>query len=109
MTKVKFNLNITCVESSQCTKNILDKLKIKFPNEIFEANLPSDIVTGHVSISHVPGNHVVWLFLYDTDGVHEFENTTTKLIQKISSDRVKKSNATVTNSDLNAMFPGDLI
>ena len=60
-----FNQNIKCKDVDKCCKNIMDKL-----TNLLETD---DLSSFHCSISHKQGDHKIWVFTYDTKGVHESE------------------------------------
>ena len=99
---IKITKNITCDGlSHDCDNNILSKIE-EFTGEKFHASNAKEKVTGHVSISHKAGNHVIWVFFYSENGKSEQEagediRTTNKVkvvlprrIEKITNSRVKK-------------------
>ena len=74
----KFTINQIC-ENGNCGENI---------NNIIETYLGSEIgVKGHISISHDPENHKIWLLLYDTNGKHESEHLGKILIQDSNTSK----------------------
>jgi len=46
-----------------------------------QARNENDTVNGHVSISHKAGSHKVWVFIYDTDGIHESDVKNRRFLQ----------------------------
>lgn len=99
---IKITKNITCDSLSwDCSNRILSQIE-KFTGEKFHASNPKEKVTGHVSISHQSGNHVIWVFFYSENGKGEHEaghdiRTINKIksvlprrIEKITNSRVKK-------------------
>jgi len=79
--KIKFNLNKTCTHDTvnACAELILNKI------ETITGKLNNN---GHISIYHEKENHVVWIFLYDENGIHESESKGKTIFQ--NSKKVKK-------------------
>ena len=65
--KFVFELNKTCKnnDSGDCGDETFEKLKTLLGT--------SDQSQFHLSISHVPNNHRLWVFLYSKAGTHESE------------------------------------
>jgi len=63
-------LNITCGDFDNCSERIMNHLETTLRLRL-QARNETDKVNGHVSISHIPAAHKVWVFVYDTDGIHE--------------------------------------
>lgn len=63
--KFKFTQNISCEDSGDCSNNLFAKLK-----DLLET---SDQNQFHISISHKPNNHDIWVYLYSKNGEHEAE------------------------------------
>jgi hypothetical protein len=61
----KFNIKKSCDKSNLCAENIQSIIETYLGSKINES--------GHLSISHIPNDHKVWLFLYDKNGKHESE------------------------------------
>jgi hypothetical protein len=90
----KFNINHTC-ENIHCAENI---------HSVIETYLGSKInLNGHISISHVPKKHKVWLFLYDKKGKHESESVG-KIIIKDSKITKEWTGKTPIISELEELF-----
>lgn len=90
---IKIIKNITCDSlSHDCSNRILSQIE-KFTGEKFHASNEKEKVTGHVSISHQAGNHVIWCFFYSESGTHEQESNGN--IVKTKYDKVKKYTGTI--------------
>ena len=70
----KITLKKLCNDSEKCSnqiqtkiENITGKLSKSVSNIVIEAY-------GHISISHEQNKHIIWLFLYDSDKIHESES-----------------------------------
>jgi hypothetical protein len=114
---IKITKNITCDSLSwDCSNNILSKIE-EFTGKKFHASNGKEKVTGHVSISHQAGNHVIWVFFYSENGKGEQEagqdiRTTNKIkstlprrIEKITNSRVKKYTGTIpTESEIKKLL-----
>ena len=79
MTLYKFNINHIC-EKEKCAELIQSKIYVYLKQEILE--------DGHISISHKPNDHTIWLFLYDNPLKHESESEGKVIIQ--DSEIIKK-------------------
>jgi len=85
----KFTKNITCEDPAKCSVDIMNKLETKYGFKIHGKN-----PEGHISMQHTNSNHLIWIFLYSSKGTHESENTITKQIVKVKSDKTKKFSGT---------------
>ena len=94
---VKKIVNMTCTNGSKCAQDLLLKLKISFPNLILEAKNENSFVNGHISISHIPNEHKIWVCVYENDNVHESEYLG-KLKTEINT-RVRKMNGKFPTKD----------
>ncbi len=63
-------LNITCKDGDNCSKTIIDRLELNLGIRL-QARNETDTINGHVSISHKQRAHKVWVFVYDSDNIHE--------------------------------------
>ena len=88
MTKYIFKINRTCSESKTCHADTKAKLEADFGIK-FGAELEADDVAGHISIKHKQGDHKYWVFIYDTDGIHEGATHGTDETVFTPSSRVK--------------------
>ena len=89
MTLIKFEKNINCTNSVTCNNNILEIFEKKL-NVLLHLEKDIDKVNGHISISHKQGNHLIFLFLYDKQGIHESHNTVSKKIETVENNKVIK-------------------
>jgi hypothetical protein len=80
----KFNKNIECKDSSQCSEKMKSNIET-LTGPLFHSILKKS--SGHLSVSHVQGNHQIWIFLYDK-GKHESE-TNDIVVMKDSDDVTK--------------------
>ena len=92
----KFTKSIACFPEKnksdlQCGSNMMTKLEKKFGIKL-HADTIKEKVNGHISIKHTNGAHVLWVFLYSDDNVHESQRDNKIIKQK--SDRVKKFTGT---------------
>ena len=92
----KFTKTITCSPEKnksdlQCGNNMMTKLEKKFKIKL-HAETVDEKINGHISIKHTNGNHIIWIFLYDKNGVHQSIRGNKIIEQK--SDRVKKFTGT---------------
>tara|TARA_R100000687_G_C6308418_1_gene99272 strand:+ start:27 stop:326 length:300 start_codon:yes stop_codon:yes gene_type:complete len=86
----KFTKKIWCEDPDVCSENIMNNLQTKFG---FKIHGPTP--EGHISINHHNDqDHILWIFLYNSNGMHESENSLTKQIMQVKSDKVKKFNGT---------------
>jgi len=65
-----------CVDNF-CAENFLEKIETLIATK--------DHNQFHLSISHVPNDHKIWLFLYDKNGQHESERRGKTVIKKASN------------------------
>lgn len=96
MTEYNFILDRTCVEGEFCP--VEDEIISKFL-EIdatikLRSNTEVDTVHGHISISHQPNNHKIWVFMYDVNGTHQSADSVTNEIITISNSRVMRFSKT---------------
>ena len=94
--RIKFKKNLSCVSPEQCTDKILNQLEIKLKCNLHYTQ-GDPFPQGHLSIHHVNGEHVIFLFLYDKDGIHESEDTLTKKIIFKSNPKVKSYSGPLPN------------
>jgi len=86
-----------------CHKDMLKKLKEKYPDLLLEAKTKDDKLQGHLSVNHKNNSHTYWLFFYDKNGIHEQESH--GKIKKTQSDRVIKYSGTMpTESEVKKML-----
>ena len=67
-----------------CAENFLEKIETLLETK--------DHNQFHLSISHVPNDHKIWLFLYDKNGQHESERRGKTVIKKASNIKKFKGN-----------------
>jgi hypothetical protein len=101
----KFTKSLTCTaqrnaaakldqeipDVQDCINNMLNKLEKKFGIK-FHANTRKEKVNGHLSVKHNNGAHILWIFLYSSNGVHESIRGDKIIKQK--NNRVIKFNGT---------------
>jgi len=86
--KHKFIVKKVCNHKTvnQCSNDIITKIKSLMKNNI-------DSINYHISIFHEKNNHIIWLFLYDNDKIHESESdgetvyNNSKTIKKFSGTK----------------------
>ena len=83
--KFVFTKNIVC--GKNCADDIIKALELK-TGAVLQAVDDTSMVSGHVSISHVPNEHKIWVYLYDVDGKHESEKNGKDVIK--NNNRVLK-------------------
>jgi len=64
--KIEKIKSMTCNNSDECTKNLVEKLEGKF-GCILMARNKNDEVSGYITIFHEAGKHKVICVLYDND------------------------------------------
>jgi len=98
---IKTTINLKCntdEEIVQCIKNVCGKIESKYGKFYSEETKKA---SGHISISHQNGAHILWIVTYDKSGVHEsyrkgvtITKKTDKVIkyagEKISESEIKK-------------------
>ena len=84
--KFKFNQNIKC-HNGDCSTKLQSKL-IKLLNT-------SDRLMFHMSISHIPNNHIIWVFLYSKNNIHESEVRGKNVFNKNPDQPCKKFNGKI--------------
>jgi len=92
MTKFVIVKPLTCTDSANCSNNIILELETLTGAKL-QALTETEDVDGHISISHAPGAHKIWCFLYDTTGKHESEAAGKDVIQ--DNPRARKFTGTI--------------
>ncbi len=77
---IKFTKNIICIHSGVCADAIRELVEEKIGISL-EAPDVNSMIGGHISIHHEANNHTVWVFVYDTDGVHESESEQEEIVK----------------------------
>ena len=97
----KFTKKIKCEDPLKCSSDIMTKLETKFG---FKIHGPTP--EGHISVNHDNDQpHILWIFLYSQSGIHESENSLTKQITQVKSDKVKKFNGIFpTQKEIESIF-----
>jgi len=88
MTKYVFRNIRSCTESKTCHADTKARLEADFGIK-FGADTSTSDVAGHISINHKGGDHKYWVFIYDTDGIHEGATHGTDETVFTPSSRVK--------------------
>jgi hypothetical protein len=100
---IKTVLNLQCntdEESKICMENIFGKIESKYGKFY---NEETKKVSGHLSLSHINGNHILWVVTYDKIGIHESYRKGVTVTKK-ADDVVKYTGETITQSAIKKLF-----
>jgi len=76
--RVFMEKDVVCRDFEDCWDTIADSIKTDYPFEDAQG-----FRTSHLSVSHVPNDHKIWVFYYDNDGKHESDS-----IDPVTKERV---------------------
>ena len=96
--KIVFTKKIKCKDALLCADDI--KKKIETLTGKFSDGKKS---SAHLSIDHTPNGHKIWVFLYDTSGIHESEKKGITVYQD-SLNAKKYEGVKITQQKLEKLF-----
>lgn len=100
---IKLTLNLQCNTDEEviaCMKNVVSKIESKYGKFYNEETKKA---SGHISVSHQNGQHLVFVCTYDKNGIHESYRkgvTITKKTDKV----IKYTGETITESAIKKLF-----
>ena len=101
--KIKTEVNLQCntpEEVIKCADNIFKKIEDKYGKFYNEETKQA---SGHVSISHKNGKHIIWIFCYDSKGLHESEKKNKTITKKVDNV-IKYTGKKITVNEIKKMF-----
>jgi len=78
---IKFTADLVCTENESGMPDCADKIQQIAEKQLGIKFFENGFAQGHISIWHKDNAHVIWVFIYDVDGVHESETTSRALIE----------------------------
>ncbi len=87
--------NITCKNGEACSLQILRELETKTGLILHALNDKSEI-NGHLTIDHQNHAHIIWIVIYETNGIHLSESNG-KQVKAINNRVIASGYQTVNN------------